>query len=203
MFEVRIHGRGGQGVVTAAEMLSIAGFEEGHWAQAIPSFGSERMGAPVVAFCRLNEREIRSREPITTPDAVIIQDPTLLHQVKVFEGLAPGGYVLINSARSPDQLGIGEVVSKLPPGHVACIPATELALRHVGRPVPNAVLLAGLCAMTGRLKLASIEAAIRRKFKGEVAEKNIAAAREASALFARAGALTTEKEGATRHAQAV
>lgn len=203
MFEVRIHGRGGQGVVTAAEMLSIAGFEEGYWAQAIPSFGSERMGAPVLAFCRLNESEIRSREPVTSPDAVIIQDPTLLHQVKVFEGLASDGYVLINSARSLDQLGIGEFVRTLPPAHAACIPATELALRHVGRPVPNAVLLAGLCAMTGKLKLTSIEAAIRRKFKGDVAERNIAAAREASALFARAEVSTTGKEGAKRHAQAV
>ncbi|MCC6230603.1 MAG: 2-oxoacid:acceptor oxidoreductase family protein [Phycisphaerales bacterium] len=200
MFEVRIHGRGGQGVVTAAEMLSIAGFEEGFWAQAIPSFGSERMGAPVVAFCRLNEREIRSREPITSPDAVIIQDPTLLHQVKVFEGLSPEGYVLINSSRSLDQLGIGEFVNKLPRGHAACLSATDLALRHVGRPVPNAVLLAGLCAMTGKLKLASIEAAIRRKFKGEVGEKNIAAARDAFAMFAN---VDLKKEGARAHAQTV
>ena len=80
MFEVRIHGRGGQGVVTAAEMLSIAAFEEGHHAQAFPSFGSERTGAPVVAFCRVSDREIRLREPIMNPDALIVQDPTLLRQ---------------------------------------------------------------------------------------------------------------------------
>ncbi len=72
MFQVRIHGRGGQGVVTAAEMLSVAGFVEGLWAQAIPSFGSERMGAPVVAYCKLNKDEIRSREPVASPDAVVI-----------------------------------------------------------------------------------------------------------------------------------
>ena len=84
MFEVRIHGRGGQGVVTAAEMLSIAAFEEGHHAQAFPSFGSERTGAPVVAFCRIADKEIRLREPIMQPDALIIQDPTLLFQVDVF-----------------------------------------------------------------------------------------------------------------------
>ena len=87
MFQVRIHGRGGQGVVTAAEMLSIAAFEEGRHAQAFPSFGSERTGAPVVAFCRIADKEIRLREPIMEPDALIIQDPTLLYQVDVFSGL--------------------------------------------------------------------------------------------------------------------
>ena len=195
---MRIHGRGGQGVVTAAEMLSIAGFVEGYWAQAIPSFGSERMGAPVVAFCRIHESEIRSREPITRPDAVVILDPTLLHQVKVFEGLSPRGYVLINSVRDLDQLGIGAFLATLPRGHARSLPASEIALRHVGRPVPNAVLLAGLCAMTGQLQLPSIEAAIRQKFKTDVAERNIAAAREAGRL---AGGVRAEGTGA--HAQAV
>ncbi len=197
VFEVRIHGRGGQGVVTAAEMLSVAGFIEGFWAQAIPSFGSERMGAPVVAFCRLNDREIRAREPITRPDAVVIQDPTLLHQVKVFEGLSPSGYVLINSTRTLDQLGIDEFLKVLPEGHARTLPATDLAMRHVGRAVPNAVLLAGLCAMTGVLKLASVEEAIRTKFKGDVGERNVAAAREAYTLCAGA------RPGAVSHAQAV
>lgn len=195
MFQIRIHGRGGQGVVTAAEMLSIAGFVEGCWAQAIPSFGSERMGAPVVAFCRLNESEIRSREPITAPDAVVIQDPTLLHQVKVFDGLSPEGYVIVNSTRSLDQLGIGEFLAKLPPGHAIAVPATDLALRHIGRPLPNAILLAGLCSVTGILKIESIEKAISQKFKGKIAGQNIAAAREAAAwCFARI------TEGAAAHA---
>ena len=81
MFQVRIHGRGGQGVVSAAEILSVAAFLEGKYAQAFPSFGSERMGAPVMAFCRIDEKEIRLREPVMTPDALIVQDPTLLHQV--------------------------------------------------------------------------------------------------------------------------
>lgn len=199
MFEVRIHGRGGQGVVTAAEMLSIAGFIEGLWAQAIPSFGSERMGAPVLAFCRLNKHEIRAREPVMHPDAVVVQDPTLLHQVKVFEGLAPDGYVLINSTRTADELGIDEFVAGLPPGHARTVPATEIALRHVKRPLPNAVLIAALCAVTGRLKLESVEAAIRHKFKGEVGERNIAAAREAWALCA----VAAQAKKAVSHAQAV
>src|SRR6266571_1117603 len=96
MFQVRIHGRGGQGVVTAAEMLSVAAFLEGKYAQAFPSFGSERMGAPVMSYCRIEDRPIRSREPISEPDALIVQDPTLLHQTSIFEGLAPTGYLLVN-----------------------------------------------------------------------------------------------------------
>src|SRR5208283_6107236 len=100
MFQVRIHGRGGQGVVTAAEMLSLAAFDEGRHAQAFPSFGSERMGAPVIAFCRIDTVRIRLREPIAQPNAVVVQDPTLLHHVDVFGGLREDGYVLVNSTRS-------------------------------------------------------------------------------------------------------
>src|SRR3569623_1927502 len=106
MFEVRIHGRGGQGVVTAAELLSIAAFEEGRYAQAFPSFGSARTGAPVMAFCRIADGPIRVREPVMMPDALVIQDPTLLHQVNLFQGLKPEGYVLINSARDLAAQGI-------------------------------------------------------------------------------------------------
>ena len=89
MFQIRIHGRGGQGVVTATEILSVAAFLEGAHAQAFPSFGSERMGAPVVAFCRIDDKEIRLREPIIAPDALIVQDPTLFKAIDVFQGLAP------------------------------------------------------------------------------------------------------------------
>ena len=112
MFQVRIHGRGGQGVVTAAEMLSVAAFNEGRHAQAFPSFGSERTGAPVVSFCRIDDRAIRVREPVMEPDALIIQDATLLHQVDVFGGLRPDGYVLINTAKSFDELGLAELVAR-------------------------------------------------------------------------------------------
>src|SRR3974377_1022807 len=89
MFQVRIPGRGGQGVVSGAEMLSVAAFLEGRYAQAFPSFGSERMGAPVMAFCRIDDKEIRLREPVLDPDSLIIQDSTLLHQVDLFSGLQP------------------------------------------------------------------------------------------------------------------
>ena len=179
MFQVRIHGRGGQGVVTAAEMLSIAAFLEGRHAQAFPSFGSERTGAPVVAFCRIDDREIRLREPVLEPDALIIQDPTLLHQVDVFQGLKADGYVLINSTRSFDALGVGDFARTLRADRLCTVPATELALKHVGRPLPNAALLGGFAAVSGRVSLEAVAAAIRDKFKGEVAEGNVAAANAA------------------------
>ena len=114
MFQVRIHGRGGQGVVTAAELLSVAAFAEGRYAQAFPTFGSERTGAPVVAFCRIDDRPIRVREPIAEPDAVIVQDPTLLHQVDLFAGLGPDGYLLVNTGRTFEELGLDEFVLRLP-----------------------------------------------------------------------------------------
>jgi pyruvate ferredoxin oxidoreductase gamma subunit len=182
MFQVRIHGRGGQGVVTAAEMLSVAAFLEGRHAQAFPSFGSERTGAPVVAFCRMDDREIRLREPVLEPDALVIQDPTLLHQVDVFGGLARDGYVLINTNRTFDALGVGEFARSLRAERLCTVPATELALKHFGRPLPNAALLGGFAALSGRISLDSVAAAIREKFDGKVAEGNVAAAREAFAI---------------------
>jgi len=182
MFQVRIHGRGGQGVVSAAEMLSVAAFDEGRFAQAFPSFGSERMGAPVMAFCRIDEREIRLREPVMQPDALIIQDPTLLHQVDLFSGLADEGFVLINSSRTFEELGLEEFARRFPPQHVRTVAASELALKHAGRPLPNAALLGGFAAITGRLKIESVAKAIREKFPGKVGEANVAAARDAYEL---------------------
>ncbi len=179
MLQIRIHGRGGQGVVTAAEMLSIAAFEQGRDAQAFPSFGSERTGAPVVAFCRIDEREIRLREPIVSPDVLLVQDATLLHQVDVFQGLRPDGYVLINSRLGFHDLGLGEIERRYRRERLATVPATEIALKHLGRPVPNAALLGGFVALTGLLTLDAVAHAIRTKFKGAVADRNIAAAGEA------------------------
>jgi pyruvate ferredoxin oxidoreductase gamma subunit len=184
MFQVRIHGRGGQGVVTAAELLSVAAFREGRHAQAFPSFGSERTGAPVVAFCRIDTRPIRLREPILAPDALIIQDPTLLLQVDVFGGLEPQGYILINTTRSFEELGLGEFVGAFRPERLCTVPATELALKHVGRPVPNAALLGGFAAVTSQISLESVNAAIREKFPPKVADANVAAATQAFAHVA-------------------
>ena len=178
MFQIRIHGRGGQGVVTAAEILSVAAFAEGRHAQAFPSFGSERTGAPVVSYCRLDDREIRTREPVMVPDAILIQDVTLIHQVDVFAGLSPNGYVLINTSRRVADLALEEFLTHFS-GVLATCPATELALEHLGRPLPNAALLGGFAALTGQVSLSSIDAAIRERFAGAVGEKNCAAAHAA------------------------
>jgi pyruvate ferredoxin oxidoreductase gamma subunit len=179
VFQIRIHGRGGQGVVSAAEIMSIAAFVEGRHSQAFPSFGSERMGAPVVAYCRIDDREIRAREPIVAPDVVIVQDPTLLRTVDVFAGLKDTGFVLVNSARSLKELDLDRVSARLPVGHARTIPATDLAVTHVGRPIPNAALLGAFAAVTEAVGLESVVTAIRQKFPGSVGDKNCAAAREA------------------------
>ena len=179
MLQIRIHGRGGQGVVTAAELLSVAAFEQGRHAQAFPSFGSERTGAPVVAFCRISDTAIRLREPILAPDVLIVQDATLLHQVDVFQGLQPDGYVLINSRRSFHELGLADIEARYQAQRLITVPATEIAIRHLGRPLPNAVLLGGFAALSGLITLDAVAHAIRDKFSGAVAEGNVAAASEA------------------------
>lgn len=177
MFQIRFHGRGGQGVVTAAEMLSVAAFLEGKHAAAFPSFGSERMGAPVMSFCRIDDKEIRLREPVMDPDVLIVQDPTLFRVVNVFGGLKPDGYLLINSARSAAELGLSDAIAKLPAGHVKMVPAADIALHHVGRPLPNAALLGAFSALTGVVKFDSVAAAIREAFAGKIGEANVAAAK--------------------------
>lgn len=195
MLEIRIHGRGGQGVVTAAELLSVAAFQEGRHAQAFPSFGSERTGAPVVSFCRIDDRPIRAREPIATPDALIIVDPTLVHQVDLFAGAKPDGFLLINSSRDLEALHLSELRGRLASGHVRTVPATDLARQHVGRPLPNAALLGAFAALTGWLSLDSVTGAIRDRFPGEVGQANAAAAEAAFACLRMPAALLEAAHG--------
>ncbi len=184
MFQVRIHGRGGQGVVTAAEMLSVAAFVDGHHAQAFPSFGSERMGAPVTAFARIDELPIRSHDPVTAPDAVVVQDPTLFADAGLLDGLVELGLLLVNTARPPGDLP----VSGAPGGRLVTVPATEIARRSIGRPVPNTALLGALAALTGVVTVGGLEAAVRRRFPPPLADANVRALREAAALSAHADA---------------
>jgi len=179
MFQIRVHGRGGQGVVTAAELLSVAGFLDGREAQAFPSFGSERMGAPVMAFCRLDEVPIRVREPVTEPDALIIADATLLHHVALFAGLAPHGYVLINSTRSWSELGLDELHDMFSPDRMLTVPASEIAREHIGQPRANTSLLGAFAALTGAVSIASVERALTQRFPGAVGNRNVLAARAA------------------------
>lgn len=182
MFEIRIHGRGGQGVVTAAELLSVAAFNEGRHAQAFPSFGSERTGAPVVSFCRIADHPIRVREPIVEPDALIVIDPTLVHQVDVFGGLRRDGHVLINSSRDLGTLRLEDLYERSSPEHIQTVAATDLAREHLGRPLPNAALLGGFAALTTVVSLGSVASAIRDRFAGQVGAANVAAAEAAYAL---------------------
>jgi pyruvate ferredoxin oxidoreductase gamma subunit len=179
VFEIRIHGRGGQGVVTAAELLSVAAFRDGREPQAFPSFGSERMGAPVTSFCRIADTPIRLREPVAAPDAVLIVDATLLRHVDVFAGLRADGYVLINSTRGLDELGLADLHSRLPAGRVRTVPATDIAREHIGRPLPNVCLLGAFAALTGAVSLDAIEHAVGERFAQRIAAANIAAARAA------------------------
>ena len=176
MFQIRFHGRGGQGVVTAAEILSMAAFDEGHHAQAFPSFGSERTGAPVVSFCRIDDREIRTREPVMEPDAIIIQDATLINQIDLFSGLAHDGYVLVNTSREFAELGFVHSLASFREDRLITCPATELALEHLGRPLPNAALLGGFAALTGQITMGAIDKAVKDRFAGSVGERNAAAA---------------------------
>ena len=165
--------------MTSAELLSVAAFLEGRHAQAFPSFGSERTGAPVVAFCRIEDREIRLREPIARPDVVLIADPTLLHQVAVFDGLADDGLAIVNSGKDPAELGLEDLAARLPEGNVLTVAASELARKHLGRPLPNAAMLGAYAAVSPYVSLDSVCAAIGERFKGPIGEGNAAAARAA------------------------
>jgi pyruvate ferredoxin oxidoreductase gamma subunit len=176
MFQVRIHGRGGQGVVTSAELLSVAAFVEGRHAQAFPSFGAERTGAPVEAYCRIAEVPIRLREPVRHPDAVIVQDATLRRHLDVFAGLVAGGYVVFNSLRDWEGLGLDAYADKLCRERTVIVPATELAIEHIGRPLPGAALLGAFAALTGQVRLEAVTVAIRKRFPARLADGNVAAA---------------------------
>ncbi len=169
MIEIRIHGRGGQGNVAAAELLSMAAFKDGKYAQAFPSFGAERIGAPVQAFVRIDDKKVRTREDVRTPDYLIVQDSFLMDTVPVLEGLKPDGLIVVNSDRPPEELYIKTTAK------VETIPATEIALEIIGRPIPNAVMIGAFCSITGLVSLDSVQEAIMEKFPGKVGENNVAA----------------------------
>jgi len=176
MIEIRIHGRGGQGVVTAAELLASAAFRDGKVAQAFPSFGSERMGAPVTAFCRISSNSIRSREPVAHPNVLLILDSTLLHQMDVFTGLSDQGIVLMNSTRKVEELGLKDWMLQHPEVKIYSFPASDLAERHLGRPMANVAMVAGYASITGAITNASVEHAIKEKFPGKLGEMNVVVA---------------------------
>jgi len=169
MIEIRIHGRGGQGNVAAAELLSIAAFKDGKFAQAFPSFGAERIGAPVQAFVRIDDKKIRTREEVRTPNYLIIQDSFLIGAVPVLDGIKPDGLILVNSDQAPEDLNIKTTA------RVETIPATEIALEIIGRPIPNAIMIGAFCSITGLVSIGAVQEAIMEKFPGRVGENNVAA----------------------------
>ena len=169
MLQVRIHGRGGQGVVTTSELLALACFVEGRHAQAFPSFGSERTGAPVASFVRIDDRPVRSHDPVSAPDAVLVQDPTLLRGGDVLTGPSPSGVLVVNLRGELSH----EVRTAVGPDvRVLTVEASETALRLIGRDVPGPALLGALAAATGVVGVDALVAAVRERFTGRVADAN-------------------------------
>ena len=171
--EIRIHGRGGQGGVTAAELLARAAFREGKWVQAIPFFGAERRGAPVKAFARLSTESILIRSQVYNPDYVIVLDSGLLDLVDVTEGLKKDGVVIVNTRKKPEELNIQHT-------RVATVDATgialELELLVAGLPVLNTTMLGAFARATEEVKLESVIEAIKDTWTGAAGEKNAKAA---------------------------
>jgi pyruvate ferredoxin oxidoreductase gamma subunit len=176
MIEIRIHGRGGQGSVTAAELLAVAAFDDGREAQAFPAFGVERRGAPVLAFCRIDSEPIRIRSQIYKPDYVIVQDPTLMDTVDVLSGVKPDGTVLINTEHAAADLKLDTTA------RVVTFPATQIALETLGRPIMNTAIMGAFAGISGAISFEAIERSIRHRFPGELGEKNVQAARKAYEL---------------------
>ena len=168
MIEIRFHGRGGQGVVTAARLLAEAAFLEGKYCQAFPFFGAERRGAPVVAFTRIDHKPIRTRTQVYEPSHVVVLDSTVLEAVNVAAGLKRGGVVVVNAKKIPDQLKGAKV---------ALVDATAVAIETLGVPITNTPMLGALAKATGVVSINSVTEAIKKRFKERLVEKNVAAAK--------------------------
>jgi 2-oxoacid:acceptor oxidoreductase gamma subunit (pyruvate/2-ketoisovalerate family) len=172
--EIRVHGRGGQGSVMAAELLAQAAFLEGRSVQAFPYFGAERRGAPVKAFARISNESILVHSQVYNPDYVIVLDPLIYRVVDVSEGLKLDGVIVMNTTKKPAELKLG--------GHrVATVDATGIALELnlivAGQPVVNTSMIGAFAKATGEIKLQSVTEAVKKIWTGAVGEKNAEAAR--------------------------
>jgi len=174
MLEVRFHGRGGQGAVTSAELLAIAAIEEGKFAQAFPSFGPERRGAPVMAFSRVSDSRIRTRCQIYEPDVVIVLDSSILNVVNVCDGLKDGGLVVVNSPKAFKE--VKEIIGV--PCRLAVVDATHIARECLGRPITNTTMLGAAIKATGVVDLDSMTGPLDKRF-GKIAAKNFNAMKRA------------------------
>jgi pyruvate ferredoxin oxidoreductase gamma subunit len=164
MIEIRIHGRGGQGAVTAAEVLAIAAFKDGKFSQAFPFFGTERTGAPVAAFCRIDNKFIRIREHVYNPDYVLVLDPTLLIDVDVSEGLKNNGMIIINTQ---------DKIKLKTKAKMKKIDVTKIAMETIGKPFVNIAILGAFVAATKLISMNSLIEAVNERFPKEVAELNV------------------------------
>lgn len=170
MIEVRWHGRGGQGAVTSVEMLALAAIEEGQYAQGFPSFGPERRGAPVAAFNRVDNKQIKVRSGVYDPDVVVVLDPSLVGLINVTEGLKPDGILIVNTGKSPE-----EVKKELGfDGAVATVDASRIARKELGVPITNTTMLGAVIKATGLVKVESAKAPLEHRF-GKIAQRNIKA----------------------------
>jgi pyruvate ferredoxin oxidoreductase gamma subunit len=181
VLELRIHGRGGQGVPTAAELLARAALDEGRHAQALPGLRSTREGAEVVWFCRIADGPIHASGPVAAPHAVIVLDPTLLPRADVLGGLRASGAVLVNTGHAPRAPGLPELDGSAQV-NVYAVPATAIARRHLD-PLPNVAMLGALAAATRVIGLQALARAIRGRFAAQLGERNVAAATQAHALI--------------------
>ena len=172
MKEIRIHARAGQGAITTASLLGNAYFIKGMYPYAFPHFGAARMGAPMNAFVRVDAKPVRLRSQIYEPDYVIIVDPTLMRGFNCFSGLKEKGIVIVNAKEDT-------AIPKVKPTQkVFLLPANDIALRHIGRPLGNTALLGAYAAATGDIALDALIEAVRLRFSGKAQEGNIAAVKE-------------------------
>jgi len=170
MIEIRFHGRGGQGSVTSAELLALAAIGEGKYAQAFPSFGPERRGAPVIAFCRIGDQPIRIRANVYEPDIVVVLDSTLLKIVNVTAGMKPDGILVTTNKDSPEDV---KELLKIR-NRVAVVDAIKIAMEVLGVPITNTTMLGSLVKASKLVKKESFILPLKERF-GRIAEKNISA----------------------------
>ncbi len=173
LIEIRFHGRGGQGAVTASRLLATAAFLEGHHSQSIPMYGTERRGAPVTAFVRIGEKDQMVRSLIHEPDYIVVLDPLLRKSVNITDGLKDTGMVVINSSVPPTEVELDMDIS------TATVDATAIALEVLGRPITNTAILGAFCKATGEVKLESVIEAVNQQWSGRLAEMNVRAVEKA------------------------
>ncbi|MBC7333270.1 MAG: 2-oxoacid:acceptor oxidoreductase family protein [Actinobacteria bacterium] len=182
VLEIRWHGRGGQGAVTASKLLASAALEEGYYIQAFPEYGAERMGAPVQSFNRISKEPIELHCQVREPEIVLVLDATLLKSIDVCEGIKEGGILIVNTPKTPDEIRKllnfnGKEIK------VYTVDATRISIETMGRAMPNTPMIGALARVTDFLKLdsllANVKKSLAKRFTEEVVEGNLNAIKKA------------------------